>query len=164
MISGHDLVLVVAGDAGPVVRGFLDGWAARWPQMRVAAGAEAVNGFGSWPERAAQVPAGTGEVLVARDTAMESGWDDRGYAPDRRGEGPFALYYRPLTRLTTEVMAHQDPYERTGFRFDPYPMVLAGPGMSLLTLVAPEPDGDFTKALLAALVSSVPGPPLGDAR
>jgi hypothetical protein len=119
--------------------------------MRVAIGPR----FDGWPQPGSQLPEDTGEVLVARDAQMESDWDEWGYVPDVHGEGPIAIYYQPFARPTAEVMALQDPYDRGDeFIFEPYKILLAAPGLWLLTLVSPEESPVFREALLGELMQA----------
>jgi hypothetical protein len=85
---------------------------------------------------------------------MESHWDEHGYTPDTTGQGPFAIYYRPFARRTTEVLALEDPYEHGDhFRYEPYEMVVVGSGLTLLTVVSPDGAEEFTGTILEGLVA-----------
>ncbi|MBL6280349.1 hypothetical protein JMF97_29735 [Micromonospora fiedleri] len=92
MITGYDTVLVTSAPVDAGIRGMLDDLHGRWPNMVVALGGEQVGPFLPWRSTHTQVPAGAGEVYVARDTQMERRWDDVGYSLMEQAEGPFAVH------------------------------------------------------------------------
>ena len=154
MITGTDSVLVLGGDPAGLVHRFLRSWSASWPAMRVTIGESDTVRFQDWDGTGVLSP-GPEEILVARDEAMESHWDEHGYTLDATGEGPFAIYYRPYTRRTTEVLALQVPYDHGGgFSFEPYEMVVVGAGLTLLTVVSPDDADDFTTRIIEGLLRS----------
>ncbi len=155
MISGADNVLVIAGPGGaPVVR-FLDGWAQRWPAMHVALDGPEVYADGGWPDVRDQVAADAGEILVARDKEMDAAWEEHGYDIPGEPEGPFVIYYQPCSvrQFTAQVTA--DPYEQgTDYIFNPYEVRVVGAGLSLVTLVTPDMEKDFSHQVIAAFIES----------
>ncbi|WP_067503466.1 hypothetical protein [Actinoplanes sp. TFC3] len=157
MITGQDTVVVLAGDPAAVVRRFLDAWSERWPGLRVAVGVDDSAPFEPWA--GGMVATGREEILVARDEDMEVFWDEHGYALDATGEGPFAIYYSPYGPRSSKVLALEDPYNHgDGFAYEPYEMLVAGRGMSLLTLVTPDEAKEFSATLLDALLDQIPEP------
>jgi hypothetical protein len=155
MISGADNVLVVAGHGGTAVVRFLDGWAQRWPGMRVALDGPEVYADGGWPDVRDQVAADRGEILVARDKDMDVAWEEHGYDIPGEPEGPFAVFYRPCpaTQFTAQVTT--DPYDRGGdLIFNPYEVQVVGAGLSLVTLVTPDMEKGFSQQVIAAFIES----------
>ncbi|WP_327039675.1 hypothetical protein [Micromonospora maris] len=125
----------------------LDDLHGRWPNMLVA-----LDGpFLPWRRTRAQVPAGAGEVYVARDAQMERRWDDVGYSLMEQGEGPFAVLYEPCRHPTVEIRLDEDPYDRRGFGFEPYSATLVTAGLSMVTVVTPDADSPFSRGLIDAL-------------
>ncbi|MGC5021265.1 hypothetical protein [Micromonospora sp. DT47] len=151
MITGHDTVLLSGGRVDVGIRAMLDGLHGRWPNMVVSVSGVANETFLPWPRSRGDVPAGTGEVLVARDTQMEQRWDDVGYSLLEHDEGPFAVLYQPSGRSAVEIKLDEDPYDRPGFRFGPYPATLVAAGLSLVTLVTPDIESPFSRGILDAL-------------
>ena len=154
MITGRDSVWVFAGDPAAVVGRFLTAWSQTWPGMVVAVGRQNNEPFVPWDDRTVRLSPGTEEVLVARDLEMTTRWDEDGYASDATGLGPFAIYYRPYARRTTEMLALQDPYEHD-FVYEPYPVVVVGAGLSLLTIVTPDDAGAFRQTIAQHLIDQV---------
>ena len=149
MGSGVDQVII--SPASPVValRRFLDGWGARWPDMRTAVGGVLGSEFFRWHDVRPALPDGQGEILVARDAAMNDTWDEHGYRLLPEGEGPFyILYSRAPTAL--RMLALQDPFA-LGYQFEPYEMELVGTGLHLVTVVLPDADSDFSRSVMAAV-------------
>jgi hypothetical protein len=91
VITGHDTVFVAGGQVDRAIQAMLDDRYHRWPEMVAAIGGVATDGFQPWPTVREALPAGEGEVLIARDTAMEQHWDDLGYSLIEDAEGPFAV-------------------------------------------------------------------------
>ncbi|MGS2620039.1 hypothetical protein ACVCAH_37050 [Micromonospora sp. LZ34] len=151
MITGYDTVLITGARVDAGIRAMLDGLHGRWPNMLVALGGEHVEPFLPWRRTRAKVPAGAGEVYVARDAEMERRWDDVGYSLLEHAEGPFAVLYESASQPAVEIQLNEDPYERRGFGFDPYPATLISAGLSLVTVVAPDADSPFSRGLLDAL-------------
>ncbi|WP_306206872.1 hypothetical protein [Actinoplanes sp. RD1] len=150
MITGYDSVMIARSPAGPAVRAMLDGLHNRWPHMLVGrseAEETAIGPFLPWLRTRDHVPAGTGELYVARDKGMEKDWDDYGYDLRDDGEGPFAVLYRPSPRSTTAIRVDEEPYEDRGFRFSPHPAVLVTAGLSLITMVTPDEGSPFSRDL-----------------
>ncbi|MEU3832330.1 hypothetical protein [Streptomyces microflavus] len=159
MITGSDSVFVTCGPVSAAVGRFLTGWSARWPELRVSAGSDDdEEAFVPWASGALTLPELSGQVLVARDEEMVAGWDASGYVLDARQEGPFSLAYEPAGWASLNVMALEDPYIRTGFRYEPYEVELIGAGLQLITLVAPE-DTVFRQAVVDGLLAEFGGFP-----
>ncbi len=163
MITGYDTILITGAPVDAGIRAMLDGLHGTWPSLVVALGGEHVGPFLPWRSRRGQVPAGTGEVYVARDAEMEQRWDDVGYSLMEQAEGPFAVLYQPASQPAVEIQLNDDPYERKGFGFDPYPATLVTAGLSLVTVVTPDADSPFSRgiinALSQALISQAPAQP-----
>ncbi|WFE47694.1 hypothetical protein [Verrucosispora sp. WMMD1129] len=151
MITGYDTVLITAAPVDAGIRVMLDDLHGRWPNMVVALGGDHVGPFLPWRTTRAQVPAGAGEVYVARDAEMERRWDDLGYSLMEYAEGPFAVLYQPSSQPTVEIQLNEDPYGPGGFGFEPYPATVVTAGLSLVTLVTPNADSSFSQGLLNAL-------------
>jgi hypothetical protein len=148
VVSGVDQVII--SPASPVaLRRFLDGWGARWPDMRTAVGGVLGSEFFRWHDIRPALPDERGEILVARDAAMNDDWDEHGYRLGSRGEGPFyILYNRTPTNL--RMLALQDPLS-LGYQFEPYEVELVGSGLFLITVVLPDADSDFSTGVMAAV-------------
>ncbi|NGM14166.1 hypothetical protein [Verrucosispora sioxanthis] len=151
MITGYDTVLITGAPVDAGIRVMLDDLHGRWPNMVVALGGDHVGPFLPWRTTRAQVPAGAGEVYIARDAEMERRWDDLGYSLMEHAEGPFAVLYQSASQLAVEIQLNDDPYERRGFGFELYPATLVTAGLSLVTLVTPDMDSPFSQSLLHAL-------------
>ncbi|MEV4813849.1 hypothetical protein [Micromonospora avicenniae] len=157
MITGYDTVLITGAPVDAGIRAMLDDLHERWPGMLVAVGGEQVGPFLPWRRVRAQVPAGAGEVYVARDAEMERRWDEVGYSLMEHDEGPFALLYEPSGEPAVEIQLNEDPYHRTDFGFEPYPATLVTAGMSLVTVVTPDKGSPFSRELLDALRQALIG-------
>ncbi|RZU72443.1 hypothetical protein EV384_0808 [Micromonospora kangleipakensis] len=151
MITGYDTVFITGAPVDAGIRAMLDDLHARWPNMLVAPGGEHVGPFLPWRTTRAQVPAGAGEVYVARDAEMERRWDDLGYSLMEHAEGPFAVLYESSSQPAVEIQLNEDPYERRGIGIEPYPATLVTAGLSLVTIVTPDADSPFSRGLLDAL-------------
>lgn len=147
-ITGYDTVLLSGGRIDAGVRLMLDDLHRRWPHMVVSFGMTNKT-FLPWPKTRSDLPAGTGEVFVARDNQMRRRWDDVGYSLEQ-DEGPFAVFYQPTGRSEVEIQLHEDPYNR-GFRFEPYPATLVTIGLSLVTMVTPDIESQFSQRILDML-------------
>ena len=155
MITGADNVVVIAGHGGAAAVRFLDGWARRWPAMRVALDGPQAHPEGGWPDVRDQVAAAAGVILVARDQEMSAAWEEHGYDIPGEPEGPFALWYQPCPARRFTALAATDPYAHRGeFVFDPYEVQVVGAGLSLVTLVTPDPDKHFSQQVIAAFIES----------
>ncbi|HEX5115506.1 MAG TPA: hypothetical protein VFW65_09960 [Pseudonocardiaceae bacterium] len=155
-MSGVDRVIISPGSPVVALRRFLDGWGARWPDMRTAVDGVLGSEFFRWHDVRPALPDGQGEILVARDAAMNDDWDEHGYRLLPEGEGPFyILYRRAPTNL--RVLALQDPFG-LDYRFEPYERELVGGGLSLVTVVLPDADGEFSRGVMAAARDALLGP------
>jgi hypothetical protein len=155
IITGADTVLVVAGHGGAAAVRFLDGWARRWPAMWVALDGPGAPPEGGWPEVRDRVAADVGVILVARDEQMSAAWEEHGYDIPGEPEGPVAVWYQPCPARRFTALATTDPYARPGeFLFDPYEVAVIGAGLSLVTLVTPDADTDFSREVIAAFIDS----------
>jgi hypothetical protein len=160
MISGADSVLVIAGHGGPAAVRFLDEWAQRWPAMRVALDGPEVYADGGWPEVRDQVAPDAAEILVARDKDMNAAWEEHGYDIPGDPEGPFAVYYQPCPARRFTAQVTTDPYDRgSEFAFDPYEVQVVGAGLSLVTLVTPDLETDFSQQVITTFIESCVGLP-----
>ncbi|SCG69547.1 hypothetical protein GA0070613_4627 [Micromonospora inositola] len=151
MITGHDTVFVTGAPVDAGIRTMLDVLHCRWPNMLVAVSGVADDVFLPWQTSRNDVPAGTGEVLVARDAQMEQRWDEVGYSLMEHDEGPFALLYQPSGRTTVQIQVDEDPYGPSGFRFEPHSATLITAGLSLVTVVTPDAESPFSRRILDAL-------------
>jgi hypothetical protein len=155
VITGDDTVFLAAGEPLAAVGGFLDGMADLWPGVLVAVTADDGEGlFEEWPAIAKRLPAGTREVLVARDQSMVARWDEAGYSLDEHGEGPLCLLLAPSGRSFLQASLLEDPFGRDGLAFQPYEAVLITARSYIVTAVTPPTDSDFTKKVLALLKAS----------
>ncbi|WP_093657879.1 hypothetical protein [Streptomyces radiopugnans] len=153
MITGFDQVVVVPGPAPVVIERFLGRWRVRWPGLRVAVDTdEAEADFSPWLPGRHRLPAGQAEVLLSRDEDMESLWDTEGYSLDRRGEGPVAFFYQPARWHSLKLKTLEDPYPHAGLKHQPYPVTLAGAGFSLVTIVTPDEESDFSRSVSDAFL------------
>jgi hypothetical protein len=156
VMTAHDLVFLASGSPAGAVRRLLDGRAGTWSQMIVAVNEVRDGAFRAWPELRDAIPVDRGEVLVARDAVMEQWWDESGYELNEEGEGPFAVLYRRAEPGRVDIELRQDPYGRDfGAPFQPYPATLVLAGLWLVTLVAPDPDSEFTKRLVKDLEAAL---------
>ncbi|MFD9412719.1 hypothetical protein ACFWBN_37735 [Streptomyces sp. NPDC059989] len=146
MITGDDHVFMVHGSPASAVERFLTSWAETRPDLRWAlAGGD---GFRPWGPAGTALPEEGAEVLVSRDEAMLTWWDEHGYAPDGTGEGPFAVLYEAAPWSSLRVTPGDDPYGAGELRYEPYEVELLGTGFHMVTVVTPG-TGGFSDALLA---------------
>ncbi|WP_285631974.1 hypothetical protein [Lentzea sp. NBRC 102530] len=154
MITGFDTVLLAAGRAGPAVGRFLEQWGRGWPDMRISVGDPAQPPFVSWRDTRPDVPEACGEVLVARDERMVSDWDDHGYEIPGSAAGPFALLYQPCPAPQFEALVQRDPYAR-GLPFDPHPVTVVATDLSLITIVTPDDDSEFSQSVINGVIAAL---------
>jgi hypothetical protein len=154
VISGSDTVFISCGDIREAIDRFLNGRLQDWPGMRVSVSGISGGRFRQWAEYRSQFPP-EGEILVARDETMEAAWNEVGYVLGPEGEGPFAIFYETVKRAATQMKALVDPYNREGFRFEPYELTLVGCGLYLVTLVTPDLDSRFSRLLVDSLVTAL---------
>lgn len=156
MITGYDTVFLAAAPVDSAIRDLLDEVAARWPEMLVLTAEGDEDGdFRPWSEARPSVPSDEGRVLVAKDTAMVSFWDENGYELTAEGDGPFTILYQPMERTSLPVSALEDPYSRSGGAgFDPYEVRLLGSSFSLVTVVTPDDtDEPFSRSVIEGLAA-----------
>jgi hypothetical protein len=151
---GYDTVFVTAAPVHTGVQAMLDDLHRHWPNMVVAVGEAGT--FTTWTVARPTMPAGTGQVFVARDERMEQRWDLDGWIFMERDEGPFAVFYRPSPRPAVEVQFNDDPYDGV-FGFEPYSATMVMAGMSLVTVVTPDKDSPFTRQVLILLQQALSG-------
>ncbi|GAA4578794.1 hypothetical protein GCM10023176_55350 [Micromonospora coerulea] len=151
MITGHDTVFVTGAPVDAGIRAMLDALHRQWPNMLVAVSGVADGVFLPWLTSRNDVPAGTGEVLVARDAHMEQRWDEVGYSLMEYDEGPFAVLYQPSGRTAVEIQVDEDPYGRSRSGFEPHSATLVTAGLSLVTVVTPDLESPFSRRILDAL-------------
>jgi hypothetical protein len=154
MITGLDTVVLAAGRAGPAVARFLEQWGRLWPAMRISAGDPAQSPFVRWRDASAGIPEACGEVLVAQDEQMLSDWDGHGYEIPGSAVGPFAVFYRPCTAPRFEALVQDDPYAR-GMSFEPYPVTVVGPNLSLVTIVTPDDESEFSRSVINGVIAAL---------
>jgi hypothetical protein len=111
--------------------------------------------FTEWTAPGGQLPAGTREVLVARDQRMINRWEETGYSLDERGEGPVSILLNPPGRAALRIQLLEDPFGREGFSFRPYDAVLITTGSYVVSAVTPPVGSDFTGTVLAWLEASL---------
>ncbi|WP_433495869.1 hypothetical protein ACQP26_13295 [Micromonospora sp. CA-248089] len=157
MITGYDTVFITGAPVDAGIRVMLEDLHARWPNVLVALGGDHVGQFRPWRTTRAQMPAGAGEVYVARDAEMERRWDDLGYSLSEHAEGPSAVLYEFASQPAVEIQLNEDPYERRGVDIDPYPATLVTAGLSLVTIVTPDADSLSSRGLLHALRQALIG-------
>ncbi|WBC08707.1 hypothetical protein [Micromonospora sp. WMMA1947] len=116
MITGYDTVFITGAPVDAGIRVMLDDLHARWPNVLVALGGEHVGQFRPWRTTRAQMPAGAGEVYVARDAEMERRWDDLGYSLSEHAEGPSAVLYEFASQPAVEIQLNEDPSREKGSR------------------------------------------------
>ncbi len=156
MISGSDTVLITAQRPGPAITKFLDGWTARWVNMRVAITGADDSDFVDWLEVRASIPVDDGELLIVRDADMETAWEEHGYQIPGSAEGPLAILYQPCPARVFSVKAISDPYARdTQFKFEQYGVIVAGSGLTLMTVVTPDTDSKFFRDVIDSLIVSL---------
>ncbi|ONI88628.1 hypothetical protein ALI144C_06240 [Actinosynnema sp. ALI-1.44] len=154
MITGVDTVLLTAGRAGPAIGRFLEQWGRVWPDMRISAGDPAQTPFVTWQDARSDIPETCGEVLVAKDERMLSDWDDHGYEIPGSAVGPFALLYQPCQAPRFEALVQHDPYAR-GLPFDPYPVIVVATDLSLITIVTPDGDSEFSQSVINGVIAAL---------
>lgn len=157
MITGSDHVILTAVPPAPAIRRLLDRRLEAWPDMRVDLHGD---GFAAWSQlRELDLPE-AGEVLVARDQAMEEAWDEHGYDLPGKEEGPFTLMYQPCTAARFTVTVTSDPYAPdSGFGFAPYPAYAIGSALHLVTVVTPSTMKDFSAGVVEGLMAEFVPPP-----
>ncbi|MBE1461548.1 hypothetical protein [Kibdelosporangium phytohabitans] len=154
MITGVDTVLLTAGRVGPAIGRFLEHWGRVWPDMRISAGDPAQPPFVAWRDTRPDIPEACGEVLVVEDERMLSDWDDHGYEIPGSTVGPFALLYQPCPAPQFEALVQRDPYDR-GLPFDPYPVVVVATDLSLITIVTPDDDSEFSQSVVDGVIAAL---------
>lgn len=153
VITGFDRVVVVPGRASVVVECFLECWRGRWPGLRVAVDTDETGAeFSPWLPGRHRLPDGPADVLVSRDAGMEEFWDAEGYALDGKREGPVAFFYQLARWRALKLTTLEDPYPYEGCRHEPYPVTLAGAEFSLVTIVTPDEESDFSRSVLDAFL------------
>lgn len=152
MISGFDTVFVARGPVTQPVSRLLDKWLTRWPALRTSVEGRAGDEFCPWNPKALTLSADRVHILVARDREMEVEWDNRGYALDSLGEGPFSIAYEPCGWKTLGARLLEDPYSREGFGFVPYEATVVGAGLYMVSVVTPDAESAFSKDVLDDLV------------
>jgi hypothetical protein len=159
MITGSDSVILTAVPPAPAIRRFLDRWLEVWPDMRADLHGD---GFAPWSQlRELELPE-TGEVLVAKNQAMQDAWDEHGYELPGVDEGPFTLMYQPCSATRFTVTVTSDPYAPdSGFGFAPYPAQVLGAGLHLVTAVTPSTMKDFSDRVVGDLTAEF-APPSSD--
>ncbi|MWK34701.1 hypothetical protein GEV43_12030 [Actinomadura sp. J1-007] len=65
------------------------------------------------------------------------------------------LAYEPCPASRLRMLALNDPYCRTGFAYEPYETTLIATGLSLITIVTPDHDSDFSVHAIDALATSL---------
>lgn len=153
MISGHDTVLVCGGDIRMQINRFLVERLRDWPELRASVSGESSGEFVPWSHCGLTLPL-EGEILVARDEAMEAAWDEFGYEIGSDAEGPFAIYYQMVKQSVIPVTALADPYGRTEFQFESYELFLLGRGLWLVTLVTPDVELQFSRLLIRSFIDA----------
>ncbi|MEV8438252.1 hypothetical protein AB0425_12810 [Actinosynnema sp. NPDC051121] len=154
MITGFDSVVLAAARPGPALGRFLERWGRGWPDMRVSAGDPARSPFVTWRDERPVLPEARGEVLVARDERMLSDWDEHGYEVPGSSAGPFALLYEPCPAPRFPALAQEDPYAR-GALFDPYQITIVGAALSLVTIVTPDEDSEFSRRVIDGVIDAL---------
>ncbi|TVT38045.1 hypothetical protein FNH05_24685 [Amycolatopsis rhizosphaerae] len=156
MITGFDTVLIAAGPAGPAVTRLLNQWARHWTDMRVALVDHDDSGFREWSSTRQDLPQRQGTILVARDDDMVADWDEHGYKIPDSPEGPFSLLYEPCPARVFSALVKEDPYARNG-RFEPYDAAIVGHNLTLVTIVTPDEQSDYSRSIIDAAVSALAG-------
>jgi hypothetical protein len=154
MITGADTVVLTAGRPGPAIGRFLEQCGRRWPDMRISAGDPAQGQFVAWRDTRLPIPEACGEVLVAQDERMVSDWTDHGYAIPGSAVGPFALFYQPCAAPRFAALVQQDPYAR-GLGFEPYPVTVVATDLSLVTVVTPDDDSEFSRSVIDGVIAAL---------
>jgi hypothetical protein len=154
MITGFDSVVIAAGRPGPAIGRFLEQWGLLWPDMRISTGDPAQSSFVTWRDERPALPEVRGEVLVARDEGMLSDWDEHGYEIPGSTAGPFALFYRPCPAPSFSALVQDDPYAG-GMLFDPYPITIVGAALSLVTVVTPDENSEFSRGVIDGVIAAL---------
>lgn len=158
MITGYDAVFAVAIKPGPQIAVFLDKLAKRWPDMIVQAKSDVGSTeFRRWADGTIAIPAIEGEVLIAKDPEMNDQWDEFGYEIPDLTEGPIYITYEPCRVREFTATVRNDPYKRNrehNFQFDPYDIIFAGRGLSLVTIVTTEFNEKFANLVYELFVSA----------
>jgi hypothetical protein len=158
VISGVDQVIVSPADPASGLRQFLNGWSERWPDMRTAVDGVLGSEFFRWRDIRPDLPHKRGEILVARDLRMNEDWDEYGYRLGVDGQGPFYILYRQAPAGSLPMQALRDPFENDlSDGFEPYEVQLVGSGLSLITIVLPDADSEFSRSVMSAVSESLLG-------
>ena len=65
------------------------------------------------------------------------------------------ILYQPCPVRTFSVAVKENPYARDDpFRFEEYDAIVIGAGMSLITVVTPDLDSEFSKNVIKCLILS----------
>lgn len=155
MITGFDSVFIADGSISEKIQQFLNEWLLRWPKLRVSLDNESVDVFAEWSSSNFSISEGSARILVARDISMEASWDERGYVLDSQEEGPFCIAYEPFRRNELRATALDDPYMRSGFRYDPYEITIVGSQLYLVTVVTPCLESNFSRTVLSGVIRSL---------
>jgi hypothetical protein len=111
--------------------------------------------FVEWAGARTSIPPDRGEIMIARDPEMVASWDEHGYQIPGSPEGPLTILYEPCPAEKFSATVTSDPYARdAGFGFEKYDTIVVGRGMTLVTAVVPDADGDFSREMLDKLVAS----------
>lgn len=158
MITGEDTVFLAGGDSAGAIERFLDRMAGLWPGVLMAVAAYGQEGnFTEWATFNGRLPAGTREVLIARDRRMVNGWEEAGYVLDEHGEGPVCIILDRPGQTSLPVRLLADPLGREGFSYSPYDAVLITAGSCVVTAVTPPAGSGFTENVLSWLEASLSG-------
>ncbi len=124
--------------------------------MRTAIDGVRDSEFFRWSDGRPDLPSHRGEILVARDPAMNEDWDAHGYRLGADGEGPFYILYRRAPNDSLPIRVLRDPFENDhSDGFEPYDAQLVGGGLSLVTVVLPDADSEFSQTVLRAVSDSL---------
>lgn len=151
MITGADHVILTASPPAPALAAFLDRCAMSWPDLRIDTDG---CGFASWVEAHCTLPPEHGEICVARDADMERAWGEHGYEIPGQHEGPFMLMYQACPAPRFEAELRSDPFAHGG-TFQPYPALIAGRGIYLITLVVSGRLHAFTTTIIDRLLTEL---------
>ncbi|MEV2240352.1 hypothetical protein [Micromonospora sp. NPDC049891] len=66
-------------------------------------------------------------------------------------------YDTVLSQPAVEIQLNENPYQRTGLGFEPYPATLVTAGLSLVTIVTPDAESHFSRGILDALRQALIG-------
>jgi hypothetical protein len=84
MATGTDHVVLAAAPPATAIPAFLDDWSQTWPGLLVDAHGE---GFAPWMQVRFIPLSDHGEILVARDRAVDLAWDEHSYDLPCQDEG-----------------------------------------------------------------------------